>query len=288
MDKQAENSYLAAMPTISALHTSHGSVAVHKSGQGKRLLIALHGFGQDGHVFDGVLPPLDHGCTLYAIDLPFHGDTHWKRSEFRPAHLQALINQILKQENCLRFEAVGHSLGGRLWISMLPCFAGRMNALYLIAPDGFYMPWSGFTEGTPGVLRRLAAQLVRKPERLFRLAEWLYERGWLDNFALRYLKHNLEGEATRRRLMATWYSLRHFPLDRRRAVEMLQQSNVPTLLLLGQQDRIVPPTRVQPYVEELPNVLVKEEKGTHLGVLCHCAAYLQDGLIRYWQWLRMK
>jgi pimeloyl-ACP methyl ester carboxylesterase len=89
-------------------------------------------------------------------------------------------------------------------------------------------------------------------------------------------------------LLQTWYSLSHFPLNRRKAVALLERYNVPTLVLLGQDDQIVPSSRVQPYVEELPSVLVHEEAGNHLSVLGKVAPYLQDGLLPYWQWLRMK
>mgnify|MGYP000358911020 CR=1 FL=1 len=273
---------------MTVLHTPYGAVRLRRRGQGQRLLIALHGFAQDGSAFDELVDADGHSGTLYAIDLPFHGETAWKRKDFRPGQLADIIDHILIRENRLRFEAIGHSMGARLWISLLPRYTGRINALYLIAPDGFYLPWGKLTEPLPATARKLAGRLVQDPDWLLQTAAWLYRRGWLDHFAIRYLNHHCAGPQRLQRMLHTWYSLAHFPLKRQRAVQLLRESNVPTLVLLGQQDRIVPTTRVQPYLEDLPNVLVQEEPGTHLSLLKQAAPYLKDGLIRYWQWLRMK
>ncbi|HKK78149.1 MAG TPA: alpha/beta hydrolase [Phaeodactylibacter sp.] len=275
------------MLITTALDTPYGKVAYRKYGQGKRLLIAWHGFGQDSRAFERAISDRDHSCTLYALDLPFHGHTQWIRPEYHPEQLLAVIDLVLQRENRLRFEAVGHSLGARLWISLLPLCAGRMNALYLVAPDGFFMPWAWVTEGTPRIARHLLGRLASRPDKVLALAKALQRQGWLDLLALRYLKHQLDPKR-RQRLLQTWYSLSHFPLNRRKAVALLERYNVPTLVLLGQDDQIVPSSRVQPYVEELPSVLVHEEAGNHLSVLSKVAPYLQDGLLPYWQWLRMK
>lgn len=275
------------MLITTALDTPYGKVAYRKYGQGKRLLIALHGFGQDSRAFERAIAERDYSCTLYAIDLPFHGHTQWVRSEFRPRQLLQVIDLVLQRENRLRFEAVGHSLGARIWINLLPLCAGRMNALYLVAPDGFYAPWASVTERTPGFVRRLLGRLAARPAIVLSLAKALHQRGWLGLFALRYLKHQLHPKR-RQRLLQTWYSLCHFPLDRRKAVALLERYNVPTLVLLGRADQIVPSSRVQPYVEALPSVLVHEEVGHHLSILKKLAPYLQDGLLPYWKWLRMK
>lgn len=275
------------MLITTALDTPFGKVAYRKYGQGKRLLIAFHGYGQDSSDFERAIADRDHSCTLYALDLPFHGHTQWVKPEFRPQQLLQVIDLVLQRENALRFEAVGHSLGARLWISLLPLCAGRMNALYLVAPDGFYMPWAWITEAAPSFVRQILGRLAKRPDTILALAKNLHQRGWLDLFALRYLKHQLQPEQ-RERLLRTWYSLCHFSLNRHKAVELLERYKVPTLVLLGDADKIVPSSRVLPYVENLPSVLVHEDSGNHNAILGQVAPYLQDGLLPYWQWLRMK
>ena len=154
----------------SILHTPFGEVAFRKSGSGPRLLIAFHGFSEDGSAFAGMGEFLQGSCTLYAVDLPFHGLTRWQGSDYRPAQLAAIVEAILEREGKRRFEAIGHSLGARVWVRPLPPFRGQMEGVYLLAPDGLQTRWMYLVEWLPAGLRRLLGRLAQRPARVLALA----------------------------------------------------------------------------------------------------------------------
>ncbi len=260
------------------LHTPFGEVHYRKLGGGPRLLIALHGFGADSSYFQCLGPSLHGICTLYAIDLPFHGLTRWKEPGFRPGHIEHIVRAILQCEGRERFEAVGHSLGGRLWLCLLDRLGGQMDALYLLAPDGLQTRWMGLAGRLPLFLRRLVGRLAAQPEKGLALAQQLQHRGLIDGFVVRYLKHHLKNSDRRRRLLNTWYALSNFPLNTGSARSLLSTLRAPVLVLLGKQDILAPAAALRMALDGLPNVEVREVDANHRTVCQWVVPFLKDGL----------
>lgn len=260
------------------LHTPYGDVHFRKLGSGERLLIALHGFGVDSSVFQCLEPPLRGIFTLYAIDLPFHGQTRWAGKDFSPEQLEVVINAILQQEGRQRFEALGHSLGGRLWLCLLGRMEGRLDALYLLAPDGLQTRWMGLAERMPLLLRRLAGQLATRPARGLALARGLQQRGLIDGFVIRYLVHHLGDNHRRNRLLYTWYALSNFPLNAAKARKYLYEFQAPTLVLLGKQDQLIPARALLASLKGINHVHIREVDANHQNICQLVAPFLVEGL----------
>jgi pimeloyl-ACP methyl ester carboxylesterase len=252
------------MAIVEYVATPMGRVAYRRLGRGPRLLIALHGFGDDGRVFEGLAAPLStENATLYSIDLPFHGQTRWADRRYSPEALAVAVAAVWAAAGRRPFEAVGHSLGARLWLYMLPSFAENMKTLHLIAPDGMYSPWSWLREGTPLWLRFAVGPLVRNPAFLLVTARRLRRWGFIDRFALRYLERHLSTVNHRRRLLRTWQSLAYFRLGAKRARALLQAHPLPVKVYLGEQDALLPADTVLEAFSGLPQVEVHCQKGGH-------------------------
>ncbi|MCB0571092.1 MAG: alpha/beta hydrolase [Phaeodactylibacter sp.] len=253
------------------LHTPHGDVYYLKLGNGPRLLLAFHGFGADSSVFQCMGPLLQKDCTLYAIDLPFHGKTVWKESGFFPKQLESVVHAILQCEGKERFEAIGHSLGGRLWLSLLARQGHRLDALYLLAPDGLQTRWMGLAGRLPLFMRQLIGRLATRPEKGLALARILRRRGLVDDFVMQYLRYHLKTSVRRRRLLDTWYALSHFPMNTAKARSLLGSLQAPTLVLLGKRDTLAPATQLRRALSGLPNVDIREADAGHQDI-CRWAA----------------
>jgi pimeloyl-ACP methyl ester carboxylesterase len=261
------------------LLTPWGAIGCRKMGRGPRLLIAWHGFGEDSRAFECLGKPLADSCTLYALDLPFHGQTQWQGATYRPKQLCHIVDMVLARAGKTRFEAVGHSLGGRLWICLLPQLASRMDALYLLAPDGLHTRAMGLAERLPLPLRQGLGCLAARPTTILPL---LHRFGLIDDFADRYLRHQLGDDARRERLLHTWYSLARFPLGPAAARRRLAKGRVPTLVLLGQDDKLVPNTALRESLQGLDNVLLQEISADHRSICQEAAPFLNGGLLPYW------
>jgi pimeloyl-ACP methyl ester carboxylesterase len=267
------------MAQYAHIPTPWGQVGYRKMGRGSRLLIAFHGFGSDSRVFECLEPHLHDSCTVYALDLPFHGHTEWQAASYRPKQLLFIIEAVLALAGKPRFEAVGHSLGGRLWLCLLPKVAAKLDALYLLAPDGLHTRSMGLAEWPPLLLRRLLGHLANQPGYLLQM---LRQFGLIDNFSGRYLQHHLEDAARRQRLLHTWYALYRFYLTPKKARQHLAFNKVPTLALLGKNDKLVSKIELQNTLQGLENVLIQEVNANHQSICQKAAPFLSDGLLRYW------
>lgn len=255
----------------STLSTPSGEVAFRKFGSAPRLLIAFHGFSQDGSVFAEMGETLRGRYTLYAIDLPFHGSTRWEGGDYRPSELAAVVEAILEKEGKGRFEAIGHSLGARLWLHLLPEFEGRLEGLCLLAPDGLQARWMPLLEWPPAGLRRNIARLLSHPAWLLALAAALRRAGFIDDFLLRYLQFHLPDEGRRYRLLHTWLALSHFRLSWGKARRLIASAAPSVLVLLGNKDRLAKPAAIRKALRGLDNVRLEEINATHRSI-CRAAA----------------
>lgn len=259
----------------SILHTDSGEVAYRKFGSGRRLLIAFHGFSEDGAAFRALGEQLEGSCTLYAVDLPFHGSTRWLGDGYRPAQLAAIVEAILERESARRFEAVGHSLGARLWLHLLPAFRERMERLCLLAPDGLQTRWLYLVEWLPTGWRRLAIRWARRPGWILALARLSSRFRLIGPFLLRYLEHHLGEAARRRRLLHTWLALSHFRLSGNKGRHLIQQAKVPVLVLLGDKDRLVRPEAIRRCLAGTAGVQIFKVNATHRSICQRAAPFLR-------------
>jgi len=273
---------------MSFIHTPQGCVHLRKSGRGSRLMIAFHGYGEDAGSFDFPGDVLQNNITFYAVDLPFHGQTEWNAKYYTPDSLAFIVEAILTMENSKQFEALGFSLGGRLWLSLIPRFANRMTALYLLAPDGLGTSGMALVDWLPLPLRRMLGSLAHSPKALLSVASQLYRTGLLDNFSYRYFKHQMISEKRRACMLGTWYSLAHFPMRKNVLRSRLQKSSIPTLVLAGTSDEIVDATKLNEAFSGLDNVLFQEVAADHKSLVSEVVPFIKDGLVRYWKWLRVK
>ncbi|MCB0558953.1 MAG: alpha/beta fold hydrolase [Lewinellaceae bacterium] len=261
----------------STLHTPFGEVAFQKFGSGPRLLIAFHGFSEAGSAFAEMGVILEGSCTLYAIDLPFHGSTRWQGADYRPAQLAALVEALLEREGRPHFEAIGHSLGARLWLHLLPEFRGRIEGLYLLAPDGLQTRWMYLVEWMPAGFRRGLIPFLSHPGWLLSLAKALHRTRLIGRFLLQYLRVHLSEAGRRRRLLHTWLALSHFRLSKGKARCLIRQAGLPVLVLLGDKDQLVKPETIRHALKGLKNVRIEEINATHRSICRVAAPWIERG-----------
>lgn len=229
-----------------------GRISVHCFGRGEELLIALHGYGDSGRVFEALAPALAGRFRVYAVDLPFHGATQWEAPEYDGGDLEALIGAILAREAKTRFQWLGYSYGGRLILSTLGRFAGRVSAVYLVAPDGLGTRGMRLPLLFPPALRRRLAGRLEHPRGLLFLSGWLRRSGLLSTFSDAFLRQQLASEQRRRRLAGTWRSLPHFPVRLSEVRRQLADGEIKTCFFAGSADELIAPERIRAISSTLP------------------------------------
>ena len=125
---------MSAAPRSLRIPGAHGLSlhALEWSREGDPLLL-LHGFGHDGHVWDGVAPALRARHRVLALDQRGHGESD-RDPERRYSH-EAFARDLRALTEALgpaRVVLVGHSMGGYGALHFAAKYADRVRAIALI------------------------------------------------------------------------------------------------------------------------------------------------------------
>lgn len=226
------------MQTIS-LPYRQSKVELLKFGQGKELLILIHGFGDSAQLFRPFVPAFEEQYTAYAISLPYHGETDWKPGFFDKQDLINIINTLCEQEGKERFTLLGYSLGGKISLSLVEPFADRLGKLLLFGPDGIKThKLYDVTNLHPAFLAS-AKLLMRVPTLFFAVARLMHRRGILSKFLYDFTLNHFSTERQRRRFFCISRSVYFFVSDLRKVKTILNQHQIPVRLFYGKRDEVI-------------------------------------------------
>ncbi|MEM8906836.1 MAG: alpha/beta fold hydrolase [Bacteroidota bacterium] len=261
---------------VQFLEYQQSRIAYGRWGKGPRLLIALPGFGDTLSSFAVLATALEKTHTVWAIDLPAHGATRWKAPQFSLQDYQQIIKLLLQQSSFERLSLMGHSFGGRIVLSLLPTLLPRLDALYLIAPDGLGTTDLKYTAYLPAFIRHWVAKLLEHPQFLLKMTDFLHRYGGLATPSHRFFQRQLQTPTQRQRLVLYWRSLPTFRLKRKSIRQLLLNSELPVHLFLGKKDTIVPPALGPKFSKGLPQVQCHLLPGGHRLLHDELAAVLQQ------------
>lgn len=241
---------------MQSFYIDHGDARIHclQFGQGDRLLIALHGFGDRARLFAILEKALAERYTVVAFDLPFHGQTEWTERSFTKNDLLGIIRQILTRQNKERFCLMGFSFGARLAQAMLPDMLPQLDKLYLLSPDGIQTKGMSAAMRTPMWVRQFLFRILKKPAWFLRLLELGRRLQVVPPLVLHFLSFNLTRPERFDRTFGCWLALDSFYLRRRHIKALWKSSGLPVDIYFGTKDEMIHYKTVKKMVEGIPNV----------------------------------
>jgi magnesium chelatase accessory protein len=241
---------------------------VQQAGAGPTLLL-LHGTGAATHSWRGLLPRLARLFRVVAPDLPGHGFTSTPpATQFSlPAfagHVDALLTRLRVKPDIV----VGHSAGAAIAARM--CLDQRITPAGMVSINGAMLPLQGLAGTFFSPLAKLLAANPLVPrifswraadravtERLLRgTGSCIEEQGVILYSQL--MRHSSHAAAALN-MMANW----DLPSLERDIVRL----TVPLRLLVGDNDKTVPPSDAVRLQARMPSVSVRHLP--HLGHLAH-------------------
>jgi len=231
-------------------------ISTYEVGEGPTVLV-LHGLGGSKISALPMLPPLVHaGYRLIVPDLPGHGESDKPRGDYSPRFYARAMRQLLDALAVDRAAVIGNSLGGRVALEMAVRSPDRVTGLGLLDPavPGFRVRYVlGFTRVIPtevgaipfplreAWMRRAVRRLMADPSRL-------PEDGF-DAAAAEFIRIYRNPAAR----MAFFDSLRHILIEPPRPFwAWMGRVRVPTLVIWGEDDRLVPVRLAYKLAEALP------------------------------------
>lgn len=213
-------------------------------------VVMIHGTASHLQSWDDWAAGLQDRFRVVRLDLPGHGlsepDPTGNYSDERSVALLAALMDRLGIE---RASIIGSSLGGRIAWKFAAAHPDRTAKLVLVSPDGFASP--GFEYGkAPEVPASLGLMKHFLPKRLLH-----------PQLAAAYADGSRMGGA----ILQRYHDLMRAPGNREALLERMRQTvleppepflekiTAPTLLVWGEQDRMIPVSNAQDYLKVMPN-----------------------------------
>jgi len=217
---------------------------------GAPALLLLHGFGSSLQAWDDWSVKLEQKYRVIRLDLPGFGLTGASPDhDYSEEKDLAILTHFADKLGLDKFSVIGHSMGGKMAWSLAAAQPDRVQALVLMAPDGFPETKDIGTKpyevpAIMGVIQYfLPKYLVRKSiEPAFANSAALNEA--LVNRYFDMLRAPGVRGAILDRSNQTIYS---DPVPRLKAIK------APTLLIWGEQDQMIPSSNAQSYAGVLLN-----------------------------------
>ena len=218
--------------------------------KGAPALLLLHGFGSSLQAWDDWSLKLEQKYRVIRLDLPGFGLTGASpANDYSEEKDLAILTHFVDKLGLEKFSVVGHSMGGKMAWSLAASQPERVQALVLMAPDGFPETKDIGTKpyevpAIMGLIKYvLPKYLVRKSiEPAFSDADALNDA--LVNRYFDMLRAPGVRGAILERSNQTIYT---DPVPRLKAIK------APTLLIWGEQDQMIPSTNAQIYANVLSN-----------------------------------
>lgn len=118
------------------LETKNSSIVYKMLGSGNPVVL-LHGFGEDGRIWDSVLESLSSNHTLIVPDLPGSGRSVMKKQSWSIDDFADCIEAILDQEGIQAVSMIGHSMGGYVALAFAERHPTSLKGLGLFHSSAF-------------------------------------------------------------------------------------------------------------------------------------------------------
>ena len=218
----------------------NATISYLKGGKGKKIVLCLHGFGEEAATFSFLEKHLADDFTIYAIDLPWHGKTDWNNQLTFPVSdlIELLTNMITDYEH-RKLHLLCYSMGGRIGLSLLQHIPHKIEWAVLLAPDGLQMNGWYWLATQTSLGNKLFRVTMNNPKWFGSMTDWLNRRKWINSSVAKYIHHYIDDQKVRDDLYRIWTTMRKFRPRLNQIKTSLQQHHTPVHLVFGEYDRII-------------------------------------------------
>jgi len=213
-----------------------------KIGNGKKALLAFHGFGQDHSAFGLFEESLGKEYTIFSFDIFFHGQSKWPEDDLPVpvSEWKQMLTGVLAEEQISTFTILGYSLGGKIALATAALLPEQTEGLILIAPDGVKLhPWYRIATGT-WLMRSVFHFLSHRPAQLLTLIGLISRLRLISKKLAKFAASQVGDPNNGRRIYFSWVGFRRFTYKRAELISLLNRHQMHVTVVAGKYDSVIP------------------------------------------------
>lgn len=244
------------------------------SGKGDKCVVLLHGYLESMYVWDDFLPLLTPSVRVIVVDIPGHGLSDTIAEKHTMELMADVVRDMLDAKGIERVTLVGHSMGGYISLAFCEKYPERLDGVVLLSST----PNADTAEKAENRRREIALVRSGKKDVLAAVAP---EAGFAEQNRRR-LRDYIEDLVEQVHLTDDEgiVALLEGMIERNNQNEMLRQSSVRQLFILGRKDNYIPAEVASAMVEAHPQACVAWlDNSGHMGFIEEpeaCAKALLD------------
>ena len=222
-------------------------------------VILIHGMGACHVTWYENIGPLSQHFTVYALDLPAHGDSeNPSRGVFNTPAGAQFIRQFMDRLRIRRASLIGNSAGGGIAAMFAIGNPSRVERLVLVDSSGLGRPVAWFLRLTSVPLVGELLHLCTGNGEKTLISSIFHRPRPLKPEVSRQLLDTRNRWSTRMRVVQSIRSGVGLLGTRKRLqlVERLRELEIPLLVVWGEHDRVLPVSHAYEAARELPNAVV--------------------------------
>ncbi|MEX0810582.1 MAG: alpha/beta hydrolase [Chitinophagales bacterium] len=248
-------------------HQNFNSWHYYKFGYGSKGLLAFHGYGQTGKMFEPLLPALESTYTIYAFDFIAHGKTEWNsKSACTDADWAKMVDDFAKEQGLESISLMGFSMGGKMVLHGLTKIQTPIERIFLIAMDGVKLNKINHPALNKPRIKKIVRAMLYNAKPLLKILPLFKKIGLLNTQQIEFMHYYLASERRRKRSFMTWKSMLYFwqPLDE--VIEFIENHKIKTHILFGRRDKILSPKLAKQLNKLIPGSTLNWADGGHFIV----------------------
>ena len=231
----------------------------HKWGKGTKLMVAFHGYGQDGLAFKAITSEIEDHYTIVAIDLPYQGKTRWREPQaLSGTELKELIQAFLAHfGHREKVSIMAYSIGGNYALGLAWQYPELIEELILIAADGLkFKPYFWFLTRTR-LGRWLFGGFVNGPHLVFFFLWVMKVLHLYPKRVVSFFRNSISTRNQRAALMMRWISVSRILPKLDLVTEAINKHQIPVRLLFGRRDKVIPYTNALAFSKRIKDVKIE-------------------------------
>jgi pimeloyl-ACP methyl ester carboxylesterase len=226
--------------------------------------VLLHGFAEDGHIWDQQVAVLMKEFSCMVIDMPGTGDSASSFEKYKDLSVESaadLVLKIIDQEHLGKVTLLGHSMGGYITLAFAEKYSERLNGFGLIHS-------TAFADSEEKVQNRKKSATFMKEHGTRLFLEQLYPNLYGELFKKEHydiIEMQIKAsEIYQAEVLIQYYEMMMVRPDR---TNVLRASQKPVLFIIGAEDKTVnlSDSMAQCHLPQESHIHILEKAG-HMGM----------------------